>query len=412
MNRLLKYEMRKICSSCGYIAIGFIILLVVACFLVSFCASAYFYDENGNELSGIKAIEQKKSLSHGMAGSLTTEFLTSVIAHNAEIKKDKANLSEYGELTNEAYAKYWQPYHEIDVLLSNAFSPNGRYDYKLIETLTEQDANLFYEQYLTAVKTSISNQKLNLSDKEQNYLIAQAKNVSKPFYFDYTSGWENMLINWQTFLIFIVFLMCVFIAPTFSREYQTHTASAIFSSQYGRSRVFTKKVISAAMLSSVIYWISVFLYTLGTILIFGIEGWNASLQSVSFSSVYNLTMLQVYLIVVINGFLSFLLVMTMTLLISAIVKNNFWSIIVSAVLFFIPIFIPIGSNKTINKFIHLFPIKVMNGFSLFHEYNVYFIGEIAIPQHYFTMLTSTLTIVIMLYVVWLVNKRGRGEDID
>lgn len=406
MNRLFKFEMKKICSGRGMAALIVIILLIVLCFLTSFVTSAYSYDESGNEITGMKAIAKEKNTVHALAGYMTEEYLTAVIDYNKKLKSDSANLSQSGELTTLAYVNYWRPYHSIDFLLSNAFSPSGQYDYKLIDRLSQRDAQVFYEQYAENIKVHIANEELNLSAAEQEFFAEQAQKASKPFYFDYTGGWKSMLVNWQTYIIFIVILMCVFIAPIFSREIQANTAPLIFSSRYGRSKVFKQKVIAAVVLSAAIYWVAVILFTLGTIALFGINGWNADLQVVSFASVYDMTLAEAYLIIALNSFFAYLLVMAVTLLVSVLAKSSFWSVVISVVVFFVPMLLPGG------KLVSLFPINVMNGFAAIRGYNAYSIGNVVIPQHWFSMAVMLCGIAVVIFIAWIANKRRKSEATD
>jgi hypothetical protein len=128
---------------------------------------------------------------------------------------------------------------------------------------------------------------------------------------------------------------------------------------------------------------------------FGIDGWNASFQTISFTSFYPLTVSQVYLYGVAIGYLVILSVMAITMFLSARLKTTFAVVLISTLWLLVPMFIP--SSKTsqiLIKIIGLLPAKSMHAFTVFSVYNTYnLFGNIVFLPSVIVMFASFITVI-------------------
>ncbi len=227
----------------------------------------------------------------------------------------------------------------------------------------------------------------NYSAAEKAAIIKYNENVTEPFDFTYALGWENLLTYAFLFYVILTFITFVNISPVFSNEFQNGTVDVILSSKHGRNKVFYAKIISALLLSTLVFAMFTAVYFLAFAAVYGFEGSDVSIQTLNLLSVYDLTLGETFAAIVGISYVAFILVIFFTLTISAICKNNFTSVLLSLALFFIPIFFNYSkSSKLFNYIVDLFPIKALNAFEMFKQYKLYGLAGAYIRQPYFVII--------------------------
>lgn len=404
MNLLTQFELRKMIRRKSTLA-GIAILLIGAVLLALSAVSAENWtDEAGKEITGLSAISLSKMQTHQEAGELATEKIQAAIERYHAVRNQPLNLnaSPNGselDLSDEAYGQYEQKDYEILSLIREAYSPQNAYDYYVINKLTAADASNFYQKRLDKVNEYLNTDYTygNYSVKDKAYYLEMNEEVSVPLTFDYTDGWENVLTNLWLIIFAVSFIICTCVSPVFSGEYQTGADSIILSSRYGRSKVIAAKLMASAILSTGLFVIGVLFFTMLLLGIYGFHGWNSSLQIIQFRAPFPLTVIETYFLSVLIGYLACLMVMAITLLLSAKMKSPFSVMVCSAILLFGPMFIPYSkSSRLFNHLVNLFPIKMMNGYSSFSHYELYHVFGYLIPEPYFMGGTAVIVSVILL----------------
>ncbi|MFZ2540058.1 MAG: hypothetical protein WAX04_14355, partial [Oscillospiraceae bacterium] len=290
MNKLTRFELKKIYKSKTAI-IAIVILIAATIFIIAAAiSSAYSYDQNGIELGGFAAISREKKLNHELAGEVTLELISNTIALKQKIMSEKANLTEKGEMSNQAFSKYWYKFMDINMLIGTAYAPKDENnDFYAIDKLTPEDGKQFYNNRIKKVNEFLNMDYSygNYTTAEKEYFLNMNEKVDTPFYYDYNLGWKNLLSNLSGLCLVLAFVMCICIAPVFANEYQTRTDSVILSSKYGRSKVFTSKIKSSFIFSTVLYLGSILIFTLIMLGIYGFGGWNCNIQINDFIAPYN-----------------------------------------------------------------------------------------------------------------------------
>ncbi len=386
MKILIKYELKKIASnkSCT-ISVGLLMILII---ILSFSgiSGEYWIKVTGEEIIKTEAIQMKKEALHHNAGYLTEDKLSSVISEYQAAYQNPDNFStgqDGNELTNTAFAKYVQVNADIQNLIRSSFAPDGEaYDYNAIDSLSPEDARNFYHNRIKKVNEYLNMDYSygNYSEKEKEYWNDKNEKIATPFYYDYNEGWKQLLGGSTIVFLAIITVICVCLAPVFASEYQTGADSVILSAKYGRSKLITAKVSASFIVTSLVYLLSMTIYTTAVLCIFGGEGWNCSLQVLNFTAPSNVNLLQAYLFVIFAGYCICLLMQGITLLLSAKMASPFPVIICMLVILFLPIFISYSkSSRLFNNVLNLLPGKMTGAYTALTKYELYHIAGISIP---------------------------------
>lgn len=197
----------------------------------------------------------------------------------------------------------------------------------------------------------------------------------------------------MTVFLLIGLAVCVIIAPIFAFEYQTGADAVVLATRFGRKRIIHAKILAGFLVTSGIFLFATAFFMVITLTAYGIQGWNASFQILSFTSFYNLTILQVFLRGLLLNYLIIMTVMSITMLLSSACKTSFSAVIISVLWVFVPLFIPSSkSSKAFNYIINLLPAKALDTYTVFSVYDVYSIGKAVI----------SLPIVILLFSIFIV----------
>ncbi|MDE7289164.1 MAG: ABC transporter permease subunit, partial [Oscillospiraceae bacterium] len=396
---ILKFELYKIVKRKLFLFSPIIILGTIITLLTGTLSSAYSYDENGNHVFGYKAIKYEKAYAEKVSGELTPEKVADAIELYNKIANNPDNLTEYGTFKESAYILELYPYQKIIRCVAVAYTQNGfQPDYRMIETLTYDDGLDFYnrrdKQIIDTLNMDYSYG--NYSDAEKNIILKFNGNVSEPYVLGYTLGWESLIQYSFAFFVILTFVALINVSSVFSNEFQRGTAQVILSSKHGRSKIFTAKIISAFLISTLMFVVFVGIYVLTYAAVYGLDGSGASIQSLNLLSVYDFTLGEAFFTAVIIAYAAFIFVIFFTLTISVICKSNFTSVLLALALYFIPIFLNYSkSSKLFNYIVDLFPIKALNAFEMFKQYKLYGFSETLVRQPYFLMALMPILTVIL-----------------
>ena len=395
---ILKFELYKIVKRKLFLFSPIVILGTIIILLTATLSSVYSYDENGNYVYGYKAIKYEKARAEKISGEITSEKVADVIELYNTIASDTDNLNEYGTIKDSVYNSELYPYQKIIRCVAVAYTQIGQPDYTIIKTLTYDDGLDFYnrrdKQVIDTLNMDYSYG--NYSDAEKNIILKFNENVSEPYVLGYTLGWESLIQYSFAFFVILTFVALINVSSVFSNEFQRGTAQVILSSKHGRSKIFTAKIISAFLVSTIMFAVFVGIYVLTYAAVYGLDRRGASIQSLILLSVYDLTLGEAFFTAVLISYAAYIFVIFFTLTISVICKSNFTSVLLALALYFIPIFLDYSkSSKLFNYIVDLFPIKALNAFEMFKQYKLYGFSETLVRQPYFVMALMPILAVIL-----------------
>lgn len=141
-------------------------------------------------------------------------------------------------------------------------------------------------------------------------------------------GWSALLQNISTFILILALVIGFFVSGIFSDEFQTKADSIFFSTELGRSKGVLSKIGAGFTIVSFFYLTFVFLYTFIVLMVLGTDGANCPIQLDLWRSVYNITFLQAYVLIVAGGYIGTLFASVLAMLTSALTRSTPTAIIV------------------------------------------------------------------------------------
>lgn len=324
---MLKFEVKKVffkSKNRMAVIVLFVILIITSILTIN---KVEYVDEDGNHSVGISAARNLREAKNEWAGYLTEDTFRKVLEENRAINNSKEALSDDIEEQDKAYAKKQGISSIIDVI-NNAFSDYRDYNYFASDNVSDDEVGSIYERRSSTLKEWLDSGEETFTEEEKNFLIQQYENLETPFYYEYMDGWSALLQNISTFILILALVIGFFVSGIFSDEFQTKADSIFFSTKLGRSKGVLSKIGAGFTIVSFFYLTFVFLYTFIVLLVLGTDGANCPIQLDLWRSVYNITFLQAYLLIVAGGYIGTLFASVLAMLTSALTRSTPTAIIV------------------------------------------------------------------------------------
>ncbi|MDP5274136.1 ABC transporter permease [Chengkuizengella axinellae] len=222
-------------------------------------------------------------------------------------------------------------------------------------------------------------------------------------------GPTNIIDNLETFfVIFTALLLIIGLSSVFSKETGTGMNQIILSSTHGR-----KKVTSAKLLAAVIYVLFIvgiqIIYNVGinTLLYTG-QGWDSPLQKIMRfnESPYAFNLLEYFSTQMILHTLFSIGFAILIILISSLSKTSVQSIIISSIIFVIPLILYGFSITNFENYIrygYIYLMTVDHFFVSFKTYNIF--GTIILEPYVVTIVFVLVTVIFALLLYPIQKKR-------
>lgn len=268
----------------------------------------------------------------------------------------------------------------------------SNYDKKLTD-LTDEDLSNFYNQRLLNLSENIGGTAM-VEDIEK--VVAMGSKLKTPLQLGYAEGWKNLNNDLTDFATFLMILTPFIMLPVFAKDPKIKMEHLCIATKQGKKTFVKAKIMAAFEVSTLIYGISIVIFSLSKLSILGFKGANLPIQgSMNFLFCpYNITYLQQFILNVTIGFMAMLLMVAITLLFTVIIDQ-----ILSGAVFIIFIIgiMPMLPNNTF-EFDHYFknflPYHMTNFNSYYIHPEIYNIQVKIIP-------TATLVIIVSIIVIAL-----------
>lgn len=402
MMEMLNFEIKKILVK----PMNKIVLLVLAAVLLvsSFLTlrDVTYTTEDGQVLRGISAGKELKSAKNKWKGELTEEVLRQVIEENKKILAKTSDLDE-------VFVKQ-QGLRDIHEMLNNGFAGFDEWDYYRADSLSPDEAAGIYQLRVNSLKDYLSRKEVKdtFSEKEKKFLISQWENLKTPFYYEYAEGWKALLDSQYlpTLMTVLVVILGVLVAGIFSDEYSWKADSIFFSSKQGRNKAVLSKIGAGFLITTVLYWVSILLFT-GIILgALGVGGANCPVQlgESNWMSIYNWTYLQKYLFVTIGGYIGSMFIIFLAMLVSAITRSTVIAVVIPFALSCVPMFL--GRITVFAPILSFFPDMLLRICTFHDEFLLCEIGGKVMGVFTFLIPLYLVLCIVAVLVLYLVYKKA------
>ena len=369
------FEIRKVFSrTSGKIALAVMAaVLAVTCWLA--VSHIDYVKEDGDIVTGIRAVRMLRRDKEKWEGYVTEDVLRSVIRENAAINASDEARSENVKEQNKAYAQK-QGFNDIRDMINRAFCSFQEYYYYRVDSVTEEEVGELYEQRVERLREWLYSEEVydHYTEEERAFLIERYETLETPFYYADSDGWQAVLYYAQT-IVMIGMIVCGFLVSSiFSGEFQTKADAVFFSSRYGRSRATAAKVTAGYLTVTALYWIMVLPYSAIVLAVTGTGGGNCAIQT-SFEfgkSFYHITFFELWLLTVFGGYIGWLFILTLTMLVSALTRSSVLAVMVPFIILFLPSFA--DGFSALSDMLGLWPDQLLNISLAVRLFNLYRVG--------------------------------------
>lgn len=369
------FEIRKVFSrTSGKTALAVMAaVLAVTCWLA--VSHIDYVEEDGDIVTGIRAVRMLRRDKEKWEGYVTEDVLRSVIRENAAINASDEARSENVKEQNKAYAQK-QGFNDIRDMINRAFCPFQEYYYYRADSVTEEEVGELYEQRVERLREWLYSEEVydHYTEEERAFLIERYETLETPFYYADSDGWQAVLYYAQT-IVMIGMIVCGFLVSSiFPGEFQTKADAVFFSSRYGRSRATAAKVTAGYLTVTALYWIMVLPYSAIVLAVTGTGGGNCAIQT-SFEfgkSFYHITFFELWLLTVFGGYIGWLFILTLTMLVSALTRSSVLAVMVPFIILFLPSFA--DGFSALSDMLGLWPDQLLNISLAVRLFNLYRVG--------------------------------------
>ena len=309
MKKLIQFELRKIFSR--RLTQAALIALFLLSVLLDFFAYQNMYASDGisNEGTGRIAVEIDKAIAGKYEGLLTDEKVQQMMIEF----KPKQDLHGM----NAAY------------LYQNALQS------ALFRNFSDLDGN--WNGY--SVSDVYGNEEINIG---------------------YTYGWLNTSQNMVKIFIVLSLVVVIMTAPVFSGEYGG-VDNIILTSKYGKTKCGAAKIIGSILAALIITAVVSAINLIYAFILYGSSGLDCSIlfAPADFAAGYipfNITCGTLLKYQILLAFTSIISVTGITLVLSAVCKNQTVALVASAAIYLFPVMLPVSETSTLFKIITLLPL--------------------------------------------------------
>ena len=376
---MILFEIKKIFSkTSNKIAVLILMAVLIMVFWTAIRSpEVNFVNSYGEREVGISAAHSLREAKKEWAGTLTEDKIKEAIKENTRINNTIEANSD--DIVKQDIAFGWkQGIMDIYDLLGESFVPYGQYDYYKADSLKTSDAEDFYsnrtEKFAQWTKGGGEGV---LTEGEQSYILQKYSELKTPFNYDYADGWKQLLGSSPMLLVMTALILSFIMSGVFSGEFALKADPIFFSSRYGRSKAIWAKLKAAIITVTVIYIAVMAIYTAVILICLGADGGNCPIQTeaVKWYSIYNITFVKAYALIVLGGYIGTLAVSLISMLISVKTRSAILAAVIPFVLLLMPSYIPDTAIPVIRKIAGLLPDQLLQLNLVLGKFNLYGFGD-------------------------------------
>lgn len=401
---MLRYELKKIFGRTG----GKIALIVLAIGLAVICYSATlqvsYTDENGDSHTGPTAARDLCDAKNEWAGPIDQAIITRAIDVNQQIISSEDYNSTDIQRQNAAYHDT-QGYATIRSLIAQTYGGFNEYDYYRLDTLTPDEAGQLYDLRVQNLKEWLARPDISFSPAEADFLVNQYEAMETPLYYEYNDGWDTLIYYAPTLVMFLLFVIIFLVSGIFPSEHRLKANAIFFSTKLGRGKAVRAKIACGLVTTTVLYWLTIALYTIVLLLILGADGADGAYQLLKWKAFYNLTIGQAYALSVLGGYVGTLFLALLAMIVSALTRSQVVAVIVPYVLVLAANFAQsiLSSWEVLPQILGLLPDQLLQVAQVLDDFNLYTIfGHVtgSVPLLFVLYGALSLALLPLLYRVY------------
>ena len=141
----------------------------------------------------------------------------------------------------------------------------------------ELDADELYLERQKSIDQNRADQML--TEKEIEFWKEKELQIEIPITYEYTDGWSNLWVYVSTINFMLLLMLAICFSNVFSMEHSRKTDAIILCSQYGRKQLYIAKILAGVTFALVASIVLFGTTAISSLVVYGIDGFNAALQS-------------------------------------------------------------------------------------------------------------------------------------
>jgi hypothetical protein len=176
----------------------------------------------------------------------------------------------------------------------------------------------------------------------------------------YTYGWLLTSQNMVKIFVVLSLVIAIMIAPVFSGEYGG-LDNIILTSKYGKTKCATAKIIASILAALIVTAVISAINLIYALILYGNNGLDCSILFAPAGFVegyipFNITCATLLKYQVLLAFTSAISITGITLVFSAVCKNQMVALVASAAIYVFPIMLPVSETSSLFRIISLLPL--------------------------------------------------------
>lgn len=350
----------------------------------SFGSSDDYTSAFGNNFDGYGLIRDRQEHSLEFGGELTDESLQKLVRDYQEI--EAAGIDRELEKTDIRMINSWLG------TLYPEFLDTGSYK-TMMSYVDSRKLTDFYERRQNALEEFLENN--GQTGAEKDYLLRINAEVKKPFRYEWTEGWSNLL---GSIVADMGTVMALFLAITlssiFAGEWHDNTSSLVLTTRNGWKKIALAKICTGLSFTTEFFVLIMTGSIVSQIFFLGTAGWDMPIQTIKLIAIAPLNMLQAEIYEYAFVFLGVIGFAAVVMFISAKTRSNVLALLFSLAVVYGPMMIAEYLPYGVQKALDLIPL-VGSGVDIFRT-NTFCIFGKYVWSPYLLMIVPVLVGVLCL----------------
>lgn len=308
----------------------------------SFGSSDDYTSAFGNNFDGYGMIRDSQEHSLEFGGELTDESLQKLVRDYQEIKA--AGIDRELEKTDSHIINSW-----LGMLYPELLDTGS--DKTMMSYVDPKNLTDFYERRQNALEDFLENN--GQTGAEKDYLLRINAEVKKPFQYEWTEGWSNLLGSMVADMGTVMALfLAITLSSIFAGEWHDNTSSLVLTTRNGWKRIALAKICTGLSFTTEFFVIIMMGSIVSQIFFLGTTGWDMPIQTIKLIAIVPMNMLQAEIYEYAFVFLGAIGFAGVIMFISAKTRSNVPALLFSLAIVYGPImitdYLPYGVQKALD----------------------------------------------------------------
>ena len=335
---------KKIVKICVFLCFVYYVIFgsILSFQWFSFGSSDDYTSAFGNNFDGYTVIKDSQGYALSFGGELTDETLQQIVSDYQQMEAD--GMEEELEKTD------WQIVNSWLGTLYPELRDTGNYK-TMISYVDPDKLTGFYER-----RQQVLDEFLEVSGQvgaEKEYLHQIERKVEKPFRYEWVEGWSTLLGSMVADLgVVMALFLGIVLSSLFAGEWHDNTSTLVLTTRNGWGKIALAKILTGLAFTVELFALLAVSIVISQLFFMGTTGWDMPIQNIKLIAVAPMNMLQAEIYeyaFVLLGAIGFA---GIVMFISAAVKNNVLTLLLSLTVVYGPMmiaeYLPYGMQKALD----------------------------------------------------------------